>query len=159
MADFHQAFNKIFKKYDLNKSDELINIFSTQEYNLKRSQLCWNKMRKLGFSYNEILTYIKWVWCKEVWDEISADNINHQLLAESMFTFSLNNGSDHCLYILSSTLRPDSGPCVLHGDMAWLNEMNGNYALLQFGMAKIIYYNLSNKYHLSEENILTGINC
>ncbi|MGR6873080.1 hypothetical protein ACU6U9_12405 [Pseudomonas sp. HK3] len=155
MADFNKAFNQIFKNDNFKRYSGISNIYSIKNDYFHHTQLCWKNMRKLGFSYDEILKYIKCVLCREVWDEIDGDGVNDQELAEAMFTFALHNGSDHCLYLLNSTLNLDDDQCLLELTIDETNKVNTDDLLLRFSVAKIIYYNLSNKYISYQEKEYT----
>lgn len=146
MAGFNEAFDKTFLYDVLSWSEEINNEFFIKIRDFQRSTVCWSNMRKLGFSDSEILAYVKCFWCQEVWDEIGGDKINSQELAESMFTFSLTNGADHCLHLLNLTLKLKGGQSLLEGVLENINHMSGDELLLKFGMAKVIYYDLSDKY-------------
>jgi lysozyme family protein len=158
MADFNKALNIIFKNNNFKIYSDISNIFSIQSDCFYHTQLCWNNMRKLGFTHDEILKYIKCVLCKEVWNEINGNKVDSQELAEAMFTFSLNNGSDHCLYLLNSTLNLDDEQCLLELTIDEANKVNADDLLVKFSLAKIIYYNLSNKYISYKEKEYTGKN-
>lgn len=157
MADFNKAFNRIFNSKYSGHYDSTIDVSLLHAEEFQNSLQCWGKMRQLGFSQSEILSYIKWVWCKSVWDEICGDGIDYQPLAESMFTFALNNGSDHCIYLLNSMLKLEGGQSLLEGAIKELNKFGGDGLLLRFGMGKIIYYELSDKYRSHQEKASAGI--
>ncbi len=158
MADFNKAFDKIFLCNGLSWYGEINNHVPIQNNDSQPSTECWSNMRKLGFSNKEILAYIKFFWCQGVWNEIDGVGVNSQPLAESMLSFALTNGADHCLYLLNSTLKLKGGQGLLKDIIEKVNQINGDEILLKFGMAKIIYYDLSDRYLSHEGKAYIGTN-
>jgi hypothetical protein len=146
MADFNEVFNRVFTPSVKDEYDENLKQLPFQNHALQRSRKCWKSMRQLGFTNSEFLTYIKFSLCEEVWRAIAGNKINYQPLAESMFIFALVNSSDHCIYLLNSTLKVEGGQNLTEGAIEKANGFNGDELLVRFGMAKIIYYDLSSRY-------------
>ncbi len=146
MANFNQAFKRVFTPSVKDKYGENLKQLPFQNNEFQRSRQCWKSMRQLGFTNSEFLTYIKSSLCEEVWRAIAGNKINYQPLAESMFVFALVNGSDHCIYLLNSTLKVEGGQDLAEGAIEKANGFNGDELLVLFGMAKVIYYELSSRY-------------
>lgn len=146
MADFDKAFRRVFGNHVKFDFPLQSNEYQHMAEPLNRSTNCWRKMRGLGFTNREISNYIRCYLCKEVWSSILGDEIECQSLAESMFTFSLINGSDQCLYLLNSTLKLKGGLEHCERTIKNANGIDGDELLQKFGIAKIMYYDLSSKY-------------
>ncbi len=156
MADFNQAFSRIFESGDQREDSENIITLPYQGSSEQKPNLCWDNMRKLGFSNIEMLGYIKSFLCEEVWFAVAGDRIYYQPLAESIFSFALVNGSDHCIYLLNSVLNLKGGQELLAASIGEINSIDGDAMLLKFSMAKIIYYELSSQYKTVQGISLKG---
>jgi hypothetical protein len=146
MADFDKAFRRVFGDHVRFDFPLQNNVYQHMAQPLKRSANCWSKMKGLGFTNREISNYLRCYLCKEVWSSILGDQIDYQPLAESMFTFSLVNGSDQCLYLLNSSLKLKGGLEYCERTIKNANRIDGDEILQRFGIAKIMYYDLSSKY-------------
>ncbi|MEY8241864.1 MAG: hypothetical protein RPT25_16070 [Cycloclasticus sp.] len=143
MADFNEAFSHILDSFRVGSGNNFHLPALPAPSSRQRSRECWHGLRNLGFSHCEIISHIKNLYCQEVWWSIYADKIQHQALAEAMFSFSLLTDSRQAIFLLQTVSNYDATGEMSENFIHCVNRQDNQDLLMRFSIAKIVHYGLT----------------
>ncbi|NRD73471.1 hypothetical protein HQQ94_09480 [Shewanella sp. VB17] len=101
MASYFQAVERIFgdKSLEVDKEGGPTSLLAKQ---VLQDSACWQSMSAL-FSPTELETLFRNIYCLEIWQQLSADKISNQALAQCLFNHALINDPQEVIDVLQAS--------------------------------------------------------